>query len=107
MEAPNCYKCKHRGSVPGDAHSCCNYPGTKTGMFDIFSNGDMITKLGIRGDDHGIRNGWFMWPVNFDPSWLISCNGFFHKDLQDLELTEAKPLKWPRFVMKLPKHIKE
>ena len=23
---PDCYKCKYRGSIPGDAHSCCNHP---------------------------------------------------------------------------------
>ena len=74
-----CYKCKHRGDVPGDAHSSCKYPGTKTGMFDFFLNGDIARKLGIIGNEHGIKSGWFMWPVNFDPVWLENCDGFESK----------------------------
>lgn len=78
MNKPNCHECKYRGSVPGDAHSCCRYPGTKTGMFDFFmpENKEIAGKLQITADPHGIRNGWFMWPVNFAPVWLNNCNGF-------------------------------
>lgn len=32
--------------------------------------------LHIRANFHGIRNGWFVWPVNFDPRWLENCDGF-------------------------------
>lgn len=56
---PNCYKCIYRGTIPGDAHSLCrNFKAKVTGM------------------SHGIKNGWFFWPINFDPVWLVSCNGF-------------------------------
>jgi len=55
----NCYACKFRGSVPGDAHSSC-------------SN----SKANVEGDNYGIRSGWFMHPWNFDPVWLVSCDGF-------------------------------
>jgi hypothetical protein len=37
-------------------------------------------KLDIRAEKHGVMSGWFMWPVNFDPIWLRSCNGFTPKD---------------------------
>lgn len=81
-DKPNCYKCKYRGSVPGDAHSCCKYPGNNTGMFDLFDSVNLINnkKLNITANLHGIRSGWFMWPVNFDPIWLESCNGFSLKE---------------------------
>jgi len=36
-------------------------------------------KLGITGHAQGIRSGWFMWPANFDPVWLLTCNGFAPK----------------------------
>ena len=77
-DKPDCYKCKHRGHVPGDAHSCCNYPGNSTGIFDLFAIGNMENekKLNIRADAHGIKHGWFAWPVNFDPVWLVGCDGF-------------------------------
>lgn len=32
--------------------------------------------MGVRGSEHAIKNGWFYWPWNFDPTWLESCNGF-------------------------------
>lgn len=78
----DCYKCKYRGNVPGDAHSCCRYPGNKTGMFDFFKNENKKNerKLNIKAELHGVMNGWFFWPVNFDPVWLINCNGFTPKE---------------------------
>ena len=60
---PNCYKCKYRGDIPGDAHSCCKNANAK-----------------VSGHKHGIKNGWFFWPFNFDPVWLVSCTGFEEKE---------------------------
>ena len=78
----NCYQCKYRGNAPGSAHSCCRYPGNDTGLFGFFAlvNKDNAAKLNIRADDHGIRNGWFIWPINFDPVWLTNCDGFEAKE---------------------------
>jgi len=59
MEKKKCYECVHRLSIPGDCHSRCNN-----------------VKAKVEGHPQGIRNGWFMWPLNFDPVWLISCDGF-------------------------------
>lgn len=77
-----CYKCKYRGSVPGDAHSCCRYPGNKTEMFDFFNQKNMgnAEKLHIKADPYGVKSGWFLWPVNFDPVWLRNCDGFAPKE---------------------------
>jgi len=77
-----CYDCIYRGNVSGDAHSCCRYPKNETGMFDLFSAQNMKNsrKLNIKGDPHGVRMGWFMWPTNFDPTWLINCDGFKAKE---------------------------
>ncbi len=61
-EKPNCYDCKHRGSIPGDAHSKCKHPDPDS--------------LDIEGHEHGKKHGWFYWPVNFDPTWLLRCDGF-------------------------------
>lgn len=58
-EKPDCHECSHRRGIPGNAHSRCNNHGAK-----------------VKGHPHGIRKGWFMWPVNFDPGWLESCDGF-------------------------------
>lgn len=83
---PNCYECKHRRSLPYDAHSRCAHPAND----DIFESIELLvamisgklsgatelSALNVRGDPHGIKNGWFAWPFNFDPIWLLECDGF-------------------------------
>ena len=70
MDKPDYYKCKYREMVAGSAHSCCKYPGNDTGILSFFAPINMknTIKLGIKGHPQGIRNGWFMWLVNFDPT---------------------------------------
>ncbi len=47
-----CYSCKHKRSVSGNAHIKCVVPDTN-----------------MRGYEHGIKKGWFMYPHLFDPVW--------------------------------------
>lgn len=88
---PNCYECKHRRDLPGDAHSRCAHPRVPKlgGAMAIFQ--EMISgakdegvspdeAIKVTGHPHGIRNGWFLWPANFDPTWLVSCDGFEAKN---------------------------
>lgn len=86
-DAPNCYDCKHRGMVPGSAHSQCGHPDAPTtegsgmlGMLSLFGKIGPLpipqTKLNVLGNAHGRRSGWFNWPFNFDPVWLERCEGF-------------------------------
>ena len=28
----------------------------------------------------GIRQGWFGWPIDFDPVWVEQCTGFVNKE---------------------------
>ena len=91
---PNCYVCKYRREILGDAHSSCRHPhiGKPNSMSELFSIlgggrslpvgllGEGASKLNIKGHSYGIRHGWFNWPFNFDPTWLESCNGFTKKD---------------------------
>ena len=42
----------------------------KTPMFPVRNS------LNVLVDPHGIRNGWFCWPYNYDPIWLVCCDGF-------------------------------
>ena len=88
---PNCYECAHRRKVPGSAHSSCHHPATAPVHAD--SHAQLIGMVGrrsgvvlipsvaardlrIEGVAHGIAQGWFIWPVNFDPTWLTRCDGF-------------------------------
>ena len=71
----DCYKCKYRGTIPGDCHSKCNHPKPQS--------------CNIKGNKHGISSGWFMWPWNFDPVWLENCNGFENKEAVSDSVSQA------------------
>lgn len=94
---PNCYNCKYRGTLPGNAHSQCKHPinadlldNPMAQVFGILAGVGRIglglsenaKKLNIVGHPTGVKRGWFIWPVNFDPVWLQSCDGFEEKDEQ-------------------------
>lgn len=60
---PNCYECSYRREITWDCHSDCRNCDAK-----------------VKGNPHGIKNGWFRWPFNFDPTWLVECDGFKQKE---------------------------
>lgn len=68
MSKPDCYKCKHRKNSSWTTHSRCSHPEALT--FDVRD------ALRVRAVPHGVRNGYFLWPADFDPVWLLGCNGF-------------------------------
>ena len=59
MKKPNCNECEYCRNIPGDCHKSCVAIGST-----------------VKGNEVGIKRGWFTWPWNFDPVWLIECNGF-------------------------------
>ena len=83
---PNCYECKHRSGVSGSAHSRCNHPSIKTSplgeIMGILGSVGRVTPMSaesnvkVKGNPHGIKNGWFNFPFNFDPIWLENCDGY-------------------------------
>ena len=55
-----CYHCEYMREVLGNCHIKCVKP-----------DADMM------GDPHGIKEGWFMYPLLFDPIWKRSmCNNY-------------------------------
>ena len=55
-----CWKCAHKRVVPGNCHIQCVKPDHN-----------------MTGNDHGIRRGWFMYPLLFDPVWKTKlCSNF-------------------------------
>lgn len=88
----NCYTCEYRGRVPGSAHICCEHPSVKkdkTPMGEIMAIFGSVGRvpphsqsggeLNIKGHPHGISSGWFNHPYNFDPTWLVNCDGYKQK----------------------------
>jgi hypothetical protein len=83
-DRPNCYDCRWRDTIPGDVHSRCRHPLVDNNadlvevIIGVFS-GDYdkaVKKLQIKGHPEGIRKGWFIWPANFNPVFLLTCQGF-------------------------------
>lgn len=54
----SCYKCAYKGSVAGSVHLSCTFN---------FTGAD---KPLPEGDTHGILNGWYDMPLQFDPTWM-------------------------------------
>uniref|UniRef100_A0A6H1ZVD5 Uncharacterized protein n=1 Tax=viral metagenome TaxID=1070528 RepID=A0A6H1ZVD5_9ZZZZ len=86
---PDCYQCKWRRPLAGSAHSSCAHPNYAPAANDSLAQAMAIfasvgrtapqqadCKLNVKGNPRGIRMGWFNWPWSFDPTWLISCDGF-------------------------------
>jgi len=62
-----CSKCVNRGTVPGNCHIACKDPDPN-----------------MKGDPHGIRNGWFFYPFLFDPIWRTKeCANYKPKEVKD------------------------
>jgi len=93
MMNPNCYECVHRRSLPGESHSACHHPSTRSmhegggvlGLVAILGKRSGFTSiesspsarvLNVSGDPVAVSRGWFLWPVNYDPRWLRRCDGF-------------------------------
>lgn len=80
----DCYKCKYRGTVPGSVHSSCSVirDTNKEKSFELemlLASGQYRLTLNDTNDDvvklneHGVKNGWASWPIDFDPVWVESC----------------------------------
>ena len=61
----DCYKCIYKRNVPGNCHIACAKPDWN-----------------MTGDKHGIKMGWFIYPLLFDPVWRTKeCDNFESKDV--------------------------
>lgn len=74
----NCYECKHRRNLIGDCHSSCSAVPDSV-KFQAFSIVQLMGQLKTECTDvqfkaHGVKNGWYNWPLNFDPIWVESCS---------------------------------
>jgi len=82
----NCYQCKFRGNVAGSVHSSCQHPAVERGKFELavfFAMCPDAFHDTIIANRHGINQGWFVWPLDFDPVWLEKCVLLEEKDEQD------------------------
>lgn len=76
----NCYNCKHRRDLPGSTHSSCKALKEHSELYLIWyiQQADGQTE-NLKLNPHGMRNGWALWPVDFDPCWVERCNFYESK----------------------------
>ena len=62
-----CWSCENKRSVPGNTHIRCDDPDSE-----------------MTGDTHGIKSGWFNYPLLFDPVWKTKlCRHYKEKVEED------------------------
>lgn len=91
----NCHKCMFVGDVPGSAHRSCkilreadpkNAPLIEVmivlgkAAFTYLDKESNERKNIVEIDEHGKKNGWADWPIQFDPVWIKNCIFFKTKE---------------------------
>ncbi len=84
MEKPKkntCFNCAYRTDIPGDAHIGCSFAWEKS------------ENKPPKANEAGVKNGWYMFPLNFDPVWQEEpCKE--HSDTKKPEMvTQVNPLQ--------------
>ncbi len=74
-----CWKCCNRRNIPGDTHIQCADPDPQ-----------------MEGSEHGIKQGWFFYPINFDPVWKTRrCRHYNRGEFERIaELSELVQIVW-------------
>lgn len=86
-----CYTCAYRKEADGSVHTKCTFNWLRQ---------DLPIP---RANPHGIRMGWYMFPLNFDPVWQEQeCNA--HSEEKAIELV-ADQLTILRLTMEIGKLI--
>lgn len=88
----DCYNCIHRGTVPGSCHSSCRVlrlgttDDSKTAVLEsLVAIGSIKITLkedqeAVKLNEHGVKNGWANWPLDFDPIWVDECVFYTKKE---------------------------
>jgi hypothetical protein len=76
----DCHLCPHSEKVTGSSHHIkCNAMSgaiamltamaVQSGKVQTMTNGK-TGEVELRFNQHGVKNGWCNWPINFDPIWV-------------------------------------
>jgi hypothetical protein len=65
VKLPICFDCKYHEPIEGTAQSSCNLP-----------KGTHVVVVAWK---KAIDNGTFRWPLNYDSTQLVECDGGFSK----------------------------
>jgi hypothetical protein len=65
MHNSKCHQCAYKSNVPGNTHIQCRYNWSKSEYNPPKAN------------PHGVKNGWYTFPLEFDPIWQKEdCKAF-------------------------------
>ena len=85
----NCWNCKWSREIPGSVHLRCVHPKVLEAidmghplarLISLLGGSPVATKLKVKLNPVGVRNGWANHPFNFDPVWVEECEGFERKE---------------------------
>lgn len=76
-----CSTCAYKTSIPGDSHIGCSFAWEKS------------ENNPPKADSHGIKMGWYTFPINFDPAWQQEeCKS--HSKVKEPDMvTQVNPLQ--------------
>ena len=76
----DCYLCPHSEKVAGSSHHLkCTLMTEEEALFAAISVISMAAQpitdketreMKLKFNQHGVKNGWCTWPINFDPIWV-------------------------------------
>lgn len=87
----DCNKCVFKMDNTGSHHVACTIP-TLANIPEVGFLSEVMARahqehISIGGviviNGHGVRNGWAMYPLNFDPIWIEQCNFYKEKEQEN------------------------
>lgn len=94
----DCSLCPHSEKVVGSSHHIkCNAMPGLTGIVATISvisgEAQPITdketgEVTLKFNQHGVKNGWCTWPINFDPIWVECYLKVPQKEKEDADNNE-------------------
>lgn len=85
---PNCHHCRFKRRLLGNVHIACKHPSvTHRYEKDLYGmltpnagkGGIYPNELDVWGRHTAMAKGWFAWPFNYGPVWLLRCIGYESK----------------------------
>jgi hypothetical protein len=71
-----CWSCVHRLPIEHSVYLKCGHPDAIPSFLAKASKHPADDVLKVVGHEQGVEGGWFNWPFDFDPRWLVACAGY-------------------------------
>ena len=76
-----CYSCGYKQNVPGNAHIRCAFAWAKSNLTPP------------PGSAYGVSQGWYIFPLLFDPTWMLEpCGAWAEEAAEETLAGKVDPL---------------